>query len=105
MAERNRTAGQFSRRTLVKAGAAAMAVSPFSGAMPALAQDLQEVPRNRTLVLRLGGVEGRHIDSELWNGYAIGANHQTGLGIFYEPLAFYSAFADETIPWLAESWE
>ncbi|MGI8643839.1 MAG: ABC transporter substrate-binding protein, partial [Thermomicrobiales bacterium] len=105
MAERNGKTEQFSRRTLVKAGAATAAVSPFVGAMPALAQDIPEVARNRTLVLRQGGIEGRHIDAELWNGYAIGANHQNGLGIFYEPLAFYSAFADKTIPWLAESWE
>jgi peptide/nickel transport system substrate-binding protein len=100
-----RKTGQFSRRTLVKAGAAATAVSPFLGVRPALAQDIPEVPRNRTLILRLGGIEGRLVDYGLWNGYAIGANHQTGLGIFYEPVAFYSAFADETIPWLAESWE
>ena len=69
------------------------------------AQDVAEVARNRTLILRWGGREGRHIDYELWNGYPIGANHQNGLGLFYEPLAFYSAFADEMIPWLAESWE
>ena len=27
------------------------------------------------------------------------------VGILHEPLAFYSAFADKTYPWLAESWE
>ena len=105
MAEQHGNIGQFSRRTLVKAGAATAAMSPFAGAMPALAQDIADVPRERTLRLRLGGIEGRLVDFGLWNGYAIGANHQNGLGLFYEPLAFYSAFADETIPWLAESWE
>jgi hypothetical protein len=68
-------------------------------------EDVDDVARERTLFLRWGGQEGRFVDHELWNGYAIGANHQNGLGILYEPLAFYSAFADETIPWLAEDWE
>jgi ABC-type transport system substrate-binding protein len=68
-------------------------------------EDVDDIPRERTLYLRWGGQEGRFVDHDLWNGYAIGANHQNGLGILYEPLAFYSAFADETIPWLAEDWE
>ena len=33
------------------------------------------------------------------------ANHQFAVGLLYEPLAFYSAFADEEIMWLAESYE
>ncbi|MEX2425398.1 MAG: ABC transporter substrate-binding protein [Thermomicrobiaceae bacterium] len=67
--------------------------------------DVDDVARERTLFLRWGGQEGRFVDHDLWNGYAIGANHQNGLGILYEPLAYYSAFADETHPWLAEGWE
>jgi peptide/nickel transport system substrate-binding protein len=67
--------------------------------------EVADIPRERTLFLRWGGQEGRFVDHDLWNGYAIGANHQNGLGILYEPLAFYSAFADEMIPWLAEDWE
>ncbi len=66
---------------------------------------LRQVPRNRELRLIWSGREGRYVDHELWNPYAIGANHQNGPGIFYEPLYYYSAFADEEIPWLAESWE
>jgi peptide/nickel transport system substrate-binding protein len=50
------------------------------------------------------GREGRWIDHELWNPYAIGSNHQSGPGIFYEPLAYYSAFADKEYLWLAESY-
>jgi peptide/nickel transport system substrate-binding protein len=68
-------------------------------------EGVRDVPRNRTLLMRWAGVEGRFVDHELWNPYAIGANHQNGSGIFYEPLAFYSAFADEEILWLAESYE
>ena len=66
---------------------------------------LKTVPREHTFITFQGGSEGRHTDHELWNPYAIGANHQRGPNIIYEPLAFFSAFADETIPWLATSWD
>ena len=68
-------------------------------------RQLKQVPRNRTLILRWGGTEGQHQDWNLWNPYNLGANHQNGPGIFYEPLAYYSAFADKMIPWLATSWQ
>ncbi|MGH2617299.1 MAG: ABC transporter substrate-binding protein, partial [Thermomicrobiales bacterium] len=100
-------AAKLSRRDVVKTGAL-LATVPFLGIDPSAAiaaQDVPEVARNRTLFLRWSGIEGRYTDAELWNGYALGANHQNGLGLLYEPLAFYSAFADQTIPWLAESWE
>jgi len=66
---------------------------------------LKDVAREKTFITFQGGSEGRHTDHELWNPYAIGANHQRGPNIIYEPLAFFSAFADETIPWLATSWD
>jgi peptide/nickel transport system substrate-binding protein len=66
---------------------------------------LKTVPREKTLIAFQGGSEGRYTDHELWNPYAIGANHQRGPNIIYEPLAFYSAFADEMIPWLSSSWD
>lgn len=66
---------------------------------------LKEVPRNRTLKIIWWGIEGRWIDHELWNPYNLGAHHQRGPGIFYEPLYYYSAFADKEIPWLATSYE
>jgi peptide/nickel transport system substrate-binding protein len=96
---------KLSRRNLVKTSAAVAAAAPFANVHLAHAQDIPEVPRNRTLILRWAGQAGRYVDHELWNGYLIASNHQNGLGILHEPLAFYSAFADETIPWLAESWE
>ena len=71
---------------------------------PAEVMEVKEVSRDKTLVTFLGA-EGRHNDHELWNPYAIGANHQRGPNIIFEPLAFYSAFADQTVPWLAESWD
>ena len=40
----------------------------------------------------------------MWNPYSIGSNHQNGANLIYEPLAYYSAFADKTRMWLAESY-
>lgn len=99
---------KLSRRTLAKGAAAAAAVSQLAGpglAGSVAAQDIAEVPREKTLILRWSGEAGRYVDQELWNGYLVASNHQNGLGLFHEPLAFYSAFANETIPWLAESWQ
>ena len=33
------------------------------------------------------------------------ANHQFAVGVMYEPLAYYSAFATRSIMWLAESYK
>jgi peptide/nickel transport system substrate-binding protein len=89
---------QFIGAGVLAAGAAALLPVSASAARP------RDVPRNRTLTLVWGGREGRWVDYELWNPYAIGANHQNGPGIFYEPLAYYSAFADREYLWLAESY-
>src|SRR6185295_14235841 len=96
-------ARRLSRRAFIQAslvGVGATALWPLSGpvARP------REVPRNRTLTLVWTGREGRWIDHELWNPYAIGSNHQSGPGMVYEPLAYYSAFADKEYLWLAESY-
>ena len=94
----------LSRRDLIKTGALAAGAAAVLPARPAAAQ-LKTVPRNRTLSLVwIGSREGRWVDYELWNPYAIGANHQNGPGILYEPLAYYSAFADKEHLWLAESY-
>jgi peptide/nickel transport system substrate-binding protein len=87
---------QFIRAGALAAGAAALLPVSASAARP------RDIPRNRTLTLVWGGREGRWVDYELWNPYAIGANHQNGPGILYEPLAYYSAFADKEYLWLAE---
>lgn len=81
------------------------AAASDSGAVAVAAPEgLKEVPRNRTFKLMRGGNQGQHIDYDLWNPYAIGANHQNGANIMYEPLAFFSAFADKETLWLAESY-
>ena len=74
-----------------------------------VAGEVRDVPRDRTLRLIWGGsggvgTAGRYTDDSLWNPYNPGTSHQNGSQLFYEPLAYYSAFADEIIPWLAESW-
>jgi peptide/nickel transport system substrate-binding protein len=94
---------RLDRRELIKAGivAGAGALLPWQVARA----DLREVARNRTVILVWGGREGRWVDWDLWNPYAIGSNHQNGPNLIYEPLAYYSAFADKTYLWLAESHE
>src|SRR5579863_4364788 len=92
------------RRDVVAAGLAsglgAMLPAGIAAAQPAA------IPRNRTLVLiKNGGRDGRWVDYDLWNPYSIGSNHQNGPNIIYEPLAYYSAFADKTYMWLAESYQ
>jgi peptide/nickel transport system substrate-binding protein len=66
---------------------------------------LRQVPRERTLILMFGGDGTQFTDTELGNPYAAGATHQIGSAALWEPLYYYSAFADEHIPWLAESYE
>ena len=84
------------------APAAAPTVAPT---VQAAAGQPAQVPRNKSLILMWAGTQGKYVDAELWNPYIPTANHQNGPGLFVEPLAFYSAFADKTIPWLAESWQ
>jgi peptide/nickel transport system substrate-binding protein len=91
------------RRTVIKAGllSAAAATVPWAGA----GAQATAPARNRTMVLVWSGREGRWVDFELWNPYSIGSNHQNGPNLIYEPLAYYSAFADKTYMWLAESYQ
>ena len=96
---------RLSRRRFIKIGAMAVGASALPSVTMTSAQP-RSVPRTRTLTLVWSGSrEGRWIDYELWNPYAIGSNHQNGPGILYEPLAYYSAFADKEYLWLAESYK
>ena len=81
------------------------ATATTAPAPPAETGGIADIDRDDTFIGYLGGAEGRFVDHELWNPYAIGANHQSGPNIIFEPLAFFSAFDDKTIPWLAESWD
>ena len=94
---------QQKRRDIIKAGLATAAATMLSGGAEA-----QPAPaaRNRTLILiKNGARDGRWFDHELWNCYAVGANHQNGANLIMEPLAYYSAFADKMHMWLAESYQ
>jgi peptide/nickel transport system substrate-binding protein len=62
---------------------------------------LADIPREKTMILMFGGDGTQFTDTELGNPYATGASHQMGSAALWEPLFFYSAFADEEIPWLA----
>jgi peptide/nickel transport system substrate-binding protein len=81
-------------------GAGTAAATTAAGSAPAVA----EVPRERTLIIMMGGSQSQFTDVGLGNPYATGASHQFGSAALWEPLYFYSAFADEEIPWLAESY-
>src|SRR5262249_1456783 len=71
-----------------------------------LAQDLKQVPREKTLIVVRGGTQGKFTDGQFWNPYPSPAgNHQLGSQLLFEPLAFYSAFQDKLIMWLAESYQ
>ncbi len=83
----------------------APAAAPSGGGDPLASSEVTNIARDKTLISYLGGAEGRFVDHQLWNPYAIGANHQSGPNIIFEPLAFFSAFDDRTIPWLATDWE
>jgi peptide/nickel transport system substrate-binding protein len=102
---------RLSRREFIKtgtmaAGAAALAPALAGSAVAASPPRPRNVPRNRTLSLVwFGSREGRWVDYELWNPYAVGANHQNGPSLLYEPLAYYSAFGDKEYMWLAESYK
>jgi peptide/nickel transport system substrate-binding protein len=77
--------------------AAASAVAAVEG--------VADIPRNRTFIAVRGGEEGQFVEWDQWNPFVPVANHQFAVGLLYEPLAFYSAFADEEIMWLAESYQ
>ena len=80
---KSRRRQRLSRRQFLKAGALAVGAAALPLATTASAQP-RNVPRNRTLTLVWSGSrEGRWIDYELWNPYAIGSNHQNGPGIFF----------------------
>jgi peptide/nickel transport system substrate-binding protein len=70
-------------------------------AAPAEATGLREVPRERTFIGMFGGDGTQFVDVGLANLYATGATFQMGNNAIWEPLFYYSAFANEQIPWLA----
>jgi peptide/nickel transport system substrate-binding protein len=92
------------RRDVFKTGMAAAAAAMLPAGIARA--DLANIPRDKTMVLiGINSRDGRWVDYELWNPYAVGANHQNGPNLIYEPLAYYSAFPDKWYMWLAESYQ
>jgi peptide/nickel transport system substrate-binding protein len=89
------------------AGVGTAAAAPSASTLAALAAtaQLEELPREKTLIVVRGGVQGKFEEAEIWNPFLPLGNHQLGSMLLYEPLAFYSAFEDKTTLWLAESFE
>src|SRR5580658_2891948 len=100
-----RTRRDFMLSSVALAGALSLPAGLLAVTQAIAAGEIKDVPRNRTLVTVRGGTEGKHTEYDLWSPYVIGSNPQLGGNIIYEPLAFYSAFADKTIMWLAESYK
>jgi peptide/nickel transport system substrate-binding protein len=86
-------------------GGAEAGASAGAGAVPAAAEGLKEVARDKTMIMVFGGDGTQYIDAGLGNPYATNASHQMGSNALWEPLYYYSAFADEYIPWLATGYE
>jgi peptide/nickel transport system substrate-binding protein len=92
------------RREVMKGGMAVAAAAMLPAGVARA--ELANIPREKTLVLiGINARDGRWVDYELWNPYALGSNHQNGPNMIYEPLAYYSAFADKWYMWLAESFQ
>ncbi len=83
--------------------AAASGAAASAGASPTpeplIAGPLKDVPREQTLVL--GWSAGPLGITNPWA--APGYTHQDANALLWEPLAYYAIYADEEIPWLAES--
>jgi peptide/nickel transport system substrate-binding protein len=112
-----RTVSSISRRDFLRVaaltGSAAVVAASLPGTVFAATQQvaaaqtggLTPVARNQTLVTVRGGTQGKFTEDQLWNPFIATANHQTGPQFVCEPLAFYSAFQDKMIMWLAESYQ
>jgi len=61
------------------------------------------VARNRQFIVNHGGTGGKFTWVDVINPYAPGWTHQEGGALLWDPLFYYSVFADKEIPWLAES--
>ena len=98
------SAAAVSKLLSSQSAAASAAYAPELVASRAQAQ-LVEIPREETLIAVRGGTQGKFIESAIWNPFLPTGNHQLGSHMMFEPLAYYSAFEDKTIMWLAEGFE
>ena len=101
------TAAAAAKPTAAPAAAptTAPAAAPTTAPAAKPAGQPAQVPRNRQLILMWSGKEGKYDKYQLWNPFIPASTHQDGSGLFFEPLVYYSAFANKEIPWLAESYQ
>ena len=104
--------GKLSRRDfLARSAALGFSAAAIGGIVNgtitnvAMAQDLKEVAREKTVIASRSAIAGKFDEALLWNSFIPAANHQLGSQLIEEPLAFYSAYQDKLIMWLAESYE
>lgn len=74
-------------------------------AAPAASGDVSQIARDKSLILMFGGGEGQFGDVGVAGMYAAGTSGHRSVPGSFEPLFFYSAFSDEFLPWLCESFE
>ncbi|MEX1018296.1 MAG: ABC transporter substrate-binding protein, partial [Litorilinea sp.] len=74
-------------------------------AEPAAAPGLRDVPREKTLIYMQQSADGQLLNNGLGNPYTPGSEGHRAVTGAHEPLFFYSAFADEFIPWIATGYE
>ena len=84
---------------------AAGATTAASAAAPAAAGAVRDVAREKTLILMFGGSDGQFLNVGLGTPYNPGSTGHRAVTGAMEPLFYYSAFADEQIPWLATGYE
>ena len=76
--------------------AAPAAVEPAAAEPAAVAvEGIKDIPREKTFIAVRGGEQGKFVEWDQWNPFVPVANHQFAVGVMYEPLAYYSAFADK----------
>lgn len=85
--------------------AGGVAEAPAAEPATVAVEGIKEVSRDKTFIAVRGGQQGKFVEWDQWNPFVPVANHQFAVGIMYEPLAYYSAFADKEYMWLAESYE
>src|ERR687886_431992 len=93
------------RRFLIGLATAAPGAAEPTKPAAAAPSGLKQVPRNRTMISSFHANDTQFSESDIWSPYCIGGTHQHGVQLFFEPVAYYSAFADKTHMWLVESYK
>jgi|DewCreStandDraft_1066081.scaffolds.fasta_scaffold00822_6 peptide/nickel transport system substrate-binding protein len=95
----------LTRRDLLKAGAViSAAVAASTLAVPAFAQALRPVPRERTVIFDIDG--GRVAAPDLWNPFVPGARRDHGFHqCMIEPLFILNYETGQIEPWLCKGYE